>query len=697
MNDRTSRSSQVGLFSEQISEQIGRLRVLTGTDADRAGGIALKRAVMATRLLAGSARILHAEELTAFLEELLAWLQGIGQTSSGATPTQSLILDAVIAFEEGLMRRLDRPKGLEDLSAFHEEIDELLKLIRKNQASLPARPPAPSASAEVPGPPPEAQDEPPGSPPEAQDEPPGPPPEAQDEPPGPSQAELEDQIFSAVGTLADWLDGLEDHRREELLGRGVGHRQLRHLRAALDRLLGPSADPESAAHAIPASTIDSDHPLVHRLARCIQAHASRLQGGLQFRIEGDPGDLAPERGEKLLGILDRLVGDTSEVLAEMFQEDDAPSLAHLSVVFEQRDDRLRIAIRDDGPSLGASPALDHADPLGLYRGLRGSRSAIEELHGIILVEPEDHPGTRFVLSLPVDVSRPVVRLLDLGRVEAAVSGFLLDEVISTEGLLFHRDTDGEHFMRNGRPVPLVDLAEYVPGLEPLAEEAGSIAIVGSVEKRLGIYCHGVGGPVDSSRTGDPPPQWQRVSRYSIQIGDKAIPLLSVERLLRLRMTVQLVEEAGSVPDPLLDVYLPGDEESPEATAGATGTAGEGAEPAWAAERVLLVNQSQFRRRDLERALAEAGYAVTAVETLEEGRQLLQAAEYGLLVTDLRLGEEGAVGLSDLRKIRPHLKVVLTSSVAREYAEELARRVGADACWLQPYRREDLLRVLPAPR
>jgi len=803
MNDRPSRASQVGLFSEQISEQIGRLRVLTGSDADRTGGVALKRAVMATRLLAGSARILHVQELVAFLEELLVWLQEIGRSERRATPTQSLILDAVISFEEGLMRRLEQSEEAIEVSSFEEEIADLRGLIRKNRETMlkggradgDAAPPQPQAAEE-----PEAAQEPQ---PQAAEEPgaaevtptPAPaeeahapePAEAAQEPqpqvvqePQPAEAtqELEPQaaqepepaeqeptgeqpsvdddevIVEAMGRLAEWIDELDPQRRDELRGDERVRRRLHHLHAALDRLLEGLPEekrPRKAGPHPPSSWIESDHPMVRELAWAIQSRAQVLQGRLEYRIQGEPGEIDEVRWEKLVQVLDRLVEDALEVLQEMLHEEDAPPSAHLSVVFETGEDRLRIAIRDDGPLLGSSPALDRADPLGLYRGLRRSRALIEELHGIILVEPADQEGTRFVLSLPRDASRPVVRVLDLGRTQAAVPALLLDEVISTEGLLFHRDTDGEHFMRNGNPVPLVDLAAYVGGLEPLAEEATTIAIVGSVEKRLGIYCHGVGEVLDSSETAEVPADWRQVSKQSIRLESGVVPLLSVQRLLQLRLTIQLVEEAGSVQDPILDAYLPSGEdglETPTPTPGtpsaatapgtpsaatAQGTSSAATEPDAAspkdtaspaapsstpssqtepsregvdareapsgqeAARVLLINQSEFRRRQLKRTLEGMGYTVSTAADLQEGLQILSSEPFNLVVTDLRLGGSGVAGLSDLHRIRPELTVVLSSSVAPEYAEELARRAGADGCWLDPYRPEDLLRILPARR
>jgi CheY-like chemotaxis protein len=114
-------------------------------------------------------------------------------------------------------------------------------------------------------------------------------------------------------------------------------------------------------------------------------------------------------------------------------------------------------------------------------------------------------------------------------------------------------------------------------------------------------------------------------------------------------------------------------------------------------RTLLVNQSDFRRRELLRTLESLGMEVEICADLQEARNRLGAGDVDLLVTDLRLGQEHGVTFPELRQQFPGLQVVLTSSVAKEYASDLAERTGADRCWLDPYRASDLGVMLEALR
>ena len=108
---------------------------------------------------------------------------------------------------------------------------------------------------------------------------------------------------------------------------------------------------------------------------------------------------------------------------------------------------------------------------------------------------------------------------------------------------------------------------------------------------------------------------------------------------------------------------------------------------------MLVNQSEFRRKDLSRTLQGMGFTVTVSEDLAEVSDHIEEEGIELLVTDLRLGKEGSGSLKQLREAHPDLMILLTSSVAGQYADELARKTGANQIWLDPYRKSDLQALL----
>jgi CheY-like chemotaxis protein len=708
MSENSSQPIQIHLFSEQISEQIGRLRLLTGAESNRSDLVAIKRAVMATRLLAGGARALGLESLPLFLEEFLRWLQAIQRSEKPASPTQELILEAVIEFEEELMRHLETYEEEADLSAFQEQIAELRGLIRHNQER--AQTPKildldeivesderildldeiPHETAPPPAAPADLEDAAPSGAayiPELSTE--------ADE--GPVEEDPQDRILDTLRELTDRLMGLDARLAESLGSRQDARKHLIRLHETLNELLqttpsgegvgtletAPPSEPDAPTPQTPTepsleSTLDeSEDPFVQGLAVILEERRDALEGCLDYRVSGSLNcTLRPEVERKLNRVIDHLLEDSCDILDQMLREEDAPPRGRLELHLSEAGDRLRISLRDNGPQLEATPALNHLDPLSLYRGLRRSRGLIQELHGIILVEPADQPGTRFVLSLPQDPQHPVVKLMDLGTVQAALPGLLIDEYLSTDGLLFHRDTDGEHFIRNGHPVPLVDLAQYASDVKPIAEEASGIVIVGSVEKRLGIYCYGLSESMTLDSNTETLDGWDEVSTKVVELEGKHLPLLSITRLLRLRMAMPEVAEPGSVHDPVLDMYPDFQESAPVKL--------HHEAPAPPTRRVLLVNHSEFRRRELARILELRGYHVTATCDISSGLSALENQRVAFVVSDLRLGREDSAGFADLRRAFASTPVILSTSVERQHAEELVERTGADACWLEPY-------------
>jgi CheY-like chemotaxis protein len=681
----------VGLFSEQISEQLDRLRSLARGVGGATDEVALRRAVMATRLLSGSARILRFSQVQTFLDLLVRWLQRVESAGNILTPTQSVLLEGVIELEETLMRALDA--GEVDLEPLAEDLEDVAGLLRRHLEG-PARPQRPVPA----GPPDSAAVTPPA--PEEEETAPAPEPVREVEsapapestpPPAPAPLPTPPAALDPVAAFAARLDALAGGAAPS----AEEHRALGEIHRRLSAFLHPDPTPTGGPRpATPPPEREEDHSDAVRagILHLLRERHEQLHGWLDYDVDGVGGDLPESVVEQIHAVLFHLLGDACDHLEHMMDEEDAPPAARIRVTLSRRDHRLQVVVRDNGPRLGDAPAMDHEDPLGVYRGLRRSRALLEEMGALIRVEPADETGCRFALLLPVEPDRERYRMLDLGRSRAAVPAHLVDDLISTEGLLFHADTDGESFVHHGQQVPLIDLAQFTGEAAPLADSAEAIAIVGLVEKRLGLYCHQLGPSVEGRFEATVPPGWEETGRGRVDLGEgRPVAVLDLSRLLRFRLGAMAAGEAGSVPDPVLDAYVPAAEEKPRPESPAVSERTRTAGPL----RVLLVNQSDFRRRDLGRTLEAMGYGVQPAADLNSALDHLEAGSFDLLITDLRLGDASNERLAELRRGHPDLPVVLTSSVARDYAEELARRSGVDACWVEPYLPSELRSLLSA--
>jgi two-component system chemotaxis response regulator CheY len=713
MGSRAAQPSQVSLFSAQVAEQIQRLRTLTGAGETPTGNelVDLKRAIMATRLLAGSARILQLEPLQVFLDRLLDWLQGIESARHPLSTTQTLLLESVIEVEERLMLHLESNGSTIDLVPFRDELAEMLRLIDRHAAAGPPPQPEPLPAA--------AEDAAQSAPLEAAS---GtmPAPEEQSaaaagrarataQAPPPHSA-ANDPLVDALGAVTIHLEGIIHEGSASLSDEAINR-----LRAFLQRMDGalrcvepsaaqaagaPAAAAASAALAsaspaaggVATSDVGWDHPLIAPLRPLLQQQRKALQVPISIAIRETGAAPSPGIRDIVTQVIGHLLEDVCVNFGQSRREGALPD-ASLSVTLQLAADhgRLLLSIGDNAPAHVEASGIDEADHLALYRGLRQVKALVEQLNGLIWVEPSADAGPRFVLSLPAHLRDQIYRVIDLGQVQVAVPWVLVDDITTTAGLLFHADSTGESFHHHGRPIALADLAEYVASLIPREDPAEQIAIVGSVEKRLGLFCEGVGDFVEASEITAAPKGWERVAYGGLDLGGHCVPLLDIGRLLRLRYSSQdgMGDEAGSLPDVEVETYVPVEQ--------ATGPAGGAAQPPNAeqpaVQRCLLINQSEFRRRDLARTLESMGYDVMAVADLVRGLHYLEGRHVELIVTDLRLGERGAENLARLRDGQIDTPVVLTSSVAREFALELARKTGADACWLDPFHPTDLQAAL----
>ncbi|HKK72865.1 MAG TPA: chemotaxis protein CheW [Candidatus Krumholzibacteria bacterium] len=715
-------SSQVGLFSTQISEQIVRLRALSqGQDGpSEAHQVDLRRAVMATRLLAGSARILQLEVLQQFLDELLEWLQRMERSRQALNTTQALILESVVELEESLMLHLDEigQESGADLSPFQSQVDELLTLIRHNTQTIDGG--ADAAALE--------------------DEP------VEDTrvvPETPSGVEsltalvagFESEI-EAAGT-AEALEEIDD-RLAPIVAR-LKDLRLR-LRTRHDGLL-PGLEPGPFADGLVPIADPASDPVfgaaVARLREGVEA------SGRSVHVEafGDSAAIAPGLCPSVATILDHLARDVVAAV-EAAGDDQAPGMLRVSLALRIEDGRARVEIADDGPRVQNAGMVGDPDRLSVLAGLRSARVLLEQVQGIIRVEPGDDAHTRFDLSLPVDPDRPHYRVLELEDTSVAVPASLVEQTVEAGGLLYEADESGESVELRGRSVPLADLAQFVEAVVPARGPSPRIAVIGSVEKRVGIGCEAARGLVETDELLDPPSGWNGVAYGAIDTGETVAPVLDVKRLLTLRFRPgDLLDLPGALADPHLDSFVPAEaprrplpEEvdfEPEAVVHepASGSATEpmpetmpDARPVTAAgpapephaepplespsepprprrfESALLVNQSEFRRRDLARTLEALGLQVLVAEDLPTASRHVERGHVDLLVTDLRLGQDGGESFHTLRGRYPDLTIVLTSSVSAQYSGELARKTGAHRCWLDPYRKSDiegLLRELTA--
>ena len=110
--------------------------------------------------------------------------------------------------------------------------------------------------------------------------------------------------------------------------------------------------------------------------------------------------------------------------------------------------------------------------------------------------------------------------------------------------------------------------------------------------------------------------------------------------------------------------------------------------------VLVVDDEKNMRRSLQTVLADEGYAARAVESAEEGLELLGSGEFLMVITDARLG--GMSGYDFLAKIRrqwPGLPVIMLTAYATPKLAVEAIKAGAIDYLAKPFAPEELLHAV----
>jgi two-component system chemotaxis sensor kinase CheA len=354
------------------------------------------------------------------------------------------------------------------------------------------------------------------------------------------------------------------------------------------------------------------------------------EGALTLRIEQQGNLLFLESSDDGRGI----------DVARVRQVAESRGLAPAEELARMNDNQIRDLIFRPGFSTRA----DVTDTSGRGVGLDAVRAAVEGLQGRIEVASTLGQGTRFMLTLPVELgSSPVlvVKMSDqeMGLPMLAVEATQLTRMDSQALRITRRGAQLEH---QGQLIPVVDLGARL-GLRTAALPSGGqpLMVIHSGGKRVALAVDAVVG--DRDLVIRPlPAEVREVPAYQ-----GAATLSRGELMLILR------------PNWLV-------EQTPTTTA------------APQSRRALVVDDS-LTARALHRAMLEAGgFTVHLASNGERALERLQTDSYDVIICDLEMEEmDGETFIRKLRE-RPEtreLPVILVST--HEAGRERGRAAGAD--------------------
>ena len=107
-------------------------------------------------------------------------------------------------------------------------------------------------------------------------------------------------------------------------------------------------------------------------------------------------------------------------------------------------------------------------------------------------------------------------------------------------------------------------------------------------------------------------------------------------------------------------------------------------------KILFIDDEAIARENLTHVLTQEGYEITAVESGEEGLQLIQKNEYELVLTDLMLhGMNGIQILERVKEMRPATEVIVITGHATVDTAVTAMQKGAHSYIAKPFNLDEL--------
>lgn len=114
------------------------------------------------------------------------------------------------------------------------------------------------------------------------------------------------------------------------------------------------------------------------------------------------------------------------------------------------------------------------------------------------------------------------------------------------------------------------------------------------------------------------------------------------------------------------------------------------------KQILVVDDEPAWLRSMANELRKQGYKVKEANSAAQALSLLVKYRPDLIVSDLRMPDMNGFDLLDKIRHSPDVSmtpVVFFSAIDDFHAKKVARELGAMACLLKPYDKQDLLSIL----
>ncbi|BAO44396.1 hybrid sensor histidine kinase/response regulator [Thiolapillus brandeum] len=315
------------------------------------------------------------------------------------------------------------------------------------------------------------------------------------------------------------------------------------------------------------------------------------------------------------------------------------------------------AVRDYLFSPGFSSRDEVSDISGRGVGLDVVRSVIQEVGGIVRIEPGKTTGTRFILQLPLSHSVAHVLLLDIGGYLYAAQIAHIQQVLFCEAVeLFHME-GRPHVPVGEEYIPVVAASDLLAGVREIPISGRlPLLVLGGVTGRYAVA-------IDSFRED---------TRLVVQPLDERlgkIPGIAAGMVTREGEPVLLLDVNDCVR--LARDIVEGQSATSRQKASA---------PVFDNNKILYVDDSLSMRELVKRQLQSLGFKVDVAVDGHQGYQKMLRKNYALLISDIQMPVmDGFQLISKLRgeKRFQSVPIIILTTLSDEHSREQGKEVGAD--------------------
>jgi chemosensory pili system protein ChpA (sensor histidine kinase/response regulator) len=337
------------------------------------------------------------------------------------------------------------------------------------------------------------------------------------------------------------------------------------------------------------------------------------------------------------------------------------------------------------PGLSTSPAVTQSAGRGV--GMDVVRTNLTRLGGEIAIETEAGAGTRFTLKAPLTLLISEALFVRVGEETFAVPVTAVRRMLhAADGEVAAAAGGGEELLPRGgaERLPLLRLDRLFRLAGRRAEPWLPVVVLASGGRRCALAVDELLGveEVVIKGLGELLEDLPLFSGAIVTAEGKVVLLLDAPAFTLGAAALAAAGTATAGPTPIIH--------------GASGASGASAVAGPRARRLLLVDDSVSVRKVIGQLLGRHGYGVTAVTDGEEALEALRQGSFDAVLTDLEMPRLNGYELIEEIRRSPaggELPIVVITTRAGDKHLELARQLGATACFGKPFDTAALLSLL----